>query len=81
MIVRLKLFAIAKQLADCESIELDLPEGGTVSDLRSRLIEQLPGLAGMADQLMFAINEQYATDGSLIPESADVACIPPVSGG
>jgi molybdopterin converting factor small subunit len=30
---------------------------------------------------MFAINAEYAADLTPIPEAAEIACIPPVSGG
>jgi molybdopterin converting factor small subunit len=31
--------------------------------------------------LMFAIDAEYAVDATPIPLAAEVACIPPVSGG
>ena len=32
-------------------------------------------------QMMFAVDTRYADDATPIPPNADVACIPPVSGG
>jgi molybdopterin converting factor small subunit len=31
--------------------------------------------------VMFAVNAEYADDQAVIPAGAQVACIPPVSGG
>jgi molybdopterin synthase catalytic subunit/molybdopterin synthase sulfur carrier subunit len=81
MRVRLKLFAISAQLAGADLIELDLDEGARVADLRRALAEHAPGLRPLIPQFMFAINSQYATDETEIPASAEIACIPPVSGG
>lgn len=81
MKVRVRLFAIAKQTAGRESIDLELPEGATIGQLRECLGGQVPGLAGMLGSMLFAVGARYAADGTAIPPGAEVACIPPVSGG
>lgn len=81
MNVRVRLFAVAKQAARSDWIDLELPEGSTVAQLRSRLGAQMPQLSGLLRQMMFAIDAQYADDGTIITPGADVACVPPVSGG
>jgi len=79
--VRVRLFAVAKQVAGRESVEIDLPEGATIAQLRDQLGARVPLLAGIVGQMMFAVDVQYANDQTPIPPGADVACIPPVSGG
>jgi molybdopterin converting factor subunit 1 len=81
MKVQVKLFAVAKQWAGADSIELEVPAGGTVADVRQALLAQLPRLAQFGPQLRFAVNADYAADATPVPAAADVACIPPVSGG
>ncbi|MHC4398787.1 MAG: MoaD/ThiS family protein [Planctomycetota bacterium] len=81
MRVRLRLFAVAKQVAGSDRIDLDLPDGARVADLRRQLATRLPRLSGSIAQMMFAVNAEYADDEASIPPDADVACIPPVSGG
>lgn len=81
MIVRVQLFALARQLAGRESVELSLPQGATIGQLRRELTIQAPELRPLARQLMFAVNADYAGDEVEIPPQADVAAIPPVSGG
>jgi molybdopterin synthase catalytic subunit/molybdopterin synthase sulfur carrier subunit len=76
-----QLFAVAKDLAGRSVVELDLPTGATVADVRHALAEQVPALATLLPRMMFAVNADYATDAAVIPPDADVACIPPVSGG
>jgi sulfur-carrier protein len=79
--VNVQLFAVARQWAAADSIALDVPEGATVADVRQALLARLPGLAPFGPQLRFAVNAEYADDALPIPAAADVACIPPVSGG
>ena len=81
MKVALQLFAVARDLAGGSTIELDVSEPATVGRLRAALAEQVPALAGLLPQMMFAVGAEYANDGTPIPPGADVACIPPVSGG
>ena len=81
MIVEVKLFAAARQLAGADSIDIELPDQATVGDLRKALIASVPALGGIAARAMFAVNADYAPESAVIPAGAEVACIPPVSGG
>jgi molybdopterin converting factor subunit 1 len=81
MKVGVQLFAVAKQLAGQARVEIDLPPQASVADLRRELPRQAPQLAGIAGQLKFAVDEEYARDDTPLTEHSSVACIPPVSGG
>ena len=81
MNVHVRLFAAAKQAAGRDSVDVELPEGATVAQLRRRLAEQLPHVSELLWRAMFAIDTEYAADGDPIRPGTEVACIPPVSGG
>ena len=81
MKVRVRLFAVAKQVAGRDSVELDLPEPATIAQLREALGTEVPQLSGIVARMMFAVDMQYAHDETRVPPGAEVACIPPVSGG
>jgi molybdopterin converting factor small subunit len=81
MRIRVRLFAVAKQAAGRDAVDVDLPEGATIEDLRRQLGSRIPQLSGLVAQMTFAVNARYADDGTAIPPDAEVACIPPVSGG
>jgi sulfur-carrier protein len=81
MRVNVKLFAAARELAGGESIEIDLPPGATVGSLRQELIERLPRAKELLAKSMFAIDCDYAADDKRLQPAAEIACIPPVSGG
>jgi molybdopterin synthase sulfur carrier subunit len=79
--VRVRLFALARQAAGSDRLDLALPEGATIAQLRHAIAAQVPQLAPAIGQMLFAIDQQYAGDETAIPPDAEVACIPPVSGG
>lgn len=81
MQIRVKLFAVAKQAAGADFIDLELPESATVADVRDALVSALPDLAPARNYLLFAVNAEYAADTKPVGPSNEVACIPPVSGG
>jgi molybdopterin converting factor subunit 1 len=81
MILRVKLFAVARQRAERDSIEVEVPDRATVRQLRGAIVEQFPPLAGVLAHARLAVNSDYVSDDAMIPAGAEVAIIPPVSGG
>jgi molybdopterin converting factor subunit 1 len=81
MILPIKLFAIARQRLGRDQVEVTLPGSATAADLRRALAEQFPALADVLPHIRIAINSSYANDATVIPAGAEVALIPPVSGG
>jgi sulfur-carrier protein len=81
MIIRVKLFARARDLAGADQVEVSLPDGGTVADLRRVLSESTPALAGLLPRCAVAVEGDFARDEQVIPAQAEVAVLPPVSGG
>lgn len=81
MSVEVKLFAVARQLAGSDTIRIELREGATVAELRAALAQQYPDLANVLRHVMFALDADYASDDTVISPTAEIACIPPVSGG
>jgi molybdopterin converting factor subunit 1 len=81
MMVRVRLFARAKDLAEASTLTLELPAGATVADLRSRLGQQVPALASILERSALAVNDEFADDMLVVPPGAEIALLPPVSGG
>src|SRR5262249_16396317 len=79
--LRVMFFAVAKDKAGCSSVDVELPAGSRVSDLRAELARRLPALAPVLKNVMIAVNEEYTEDEAYIASGARVAVIPPVSGG
>jgi molybdopterin synthase catalytic subunit len=81
MRVELRLFAIAKQHAGRPLIELELPEHATAADVKHALGVAVPSLAPILSRIKIAVDSEYADDLTPIPAGAQLAVIPPVSGG
>jgi len=54
---------------------------GDVAGLRRTLCERHPALARILPRCRIAVNQEMADDGDPVPDGAEVAVIPPVSGG
>ena len=81
MKLRVKLFAVAKERVGKSAIEVDLPDGATVCQLRSAILEQHALLSDVMRHARLAVNNDYASDGAVLNLTAEIAIIPPVSGG
>ncbi len=81
MKVKVKMFAAAREAVGAAEVIVELAEPARVSDLRSALEVEYPQLAILLSQALFAIDAEYADASTPIPATAEIACIPPVSGG
>jgi len=81
MKVIVKLFAGMAETYGKPSVEIELPPGGTVGDLRRRIVERIAVLSPLMSQTLFAADADYVGDDFPLSDGGEVACIPPVSGG
>jgi molybdopterin synthase catalytic subunit len=81
MQVRVLLFASLRDDVGSRSLEIELPQGSSVQDLEDLLVRSYPRLARIRSAMLAAVNREYATLEQVIPENAEVAFFPPVSGG
>jgi molybdopterin converting factor subunit 1 len=79
--VQVRLFARAGDLAGTGMLAVELPSGATVADLRRRLAEQCPALRPLLTHSALAVNNEFADDTTALADGAEVALLPPVSGG
>jgi molybdopterin converting factor subunit 1 len=76
-----RLFARARELAGTSAVDLTLPHNARVADLRRQLADHFPTLAGLLPRCAIAVGGLYADDHHLVTPGAEVAVVPPVSGG
>lgn len=79
--IKLLFFATLRDRAGTRSAEIEIPDGMTVGGLKGRIVELYPGLAQSIETALIAINREYADESAVVPEGAEVALFPPVSGG
>lgn len=79
--VTVLLFAQARERAGRAQIPLALAPGARVRDALDALERAHPALAPLRPHLAVAVNGALARDGDALPAGAEVALLPPVSGG
>ena len=82
MVVHVRLFAMLRERAGRESVEVELDDGATVDDALNALRSQ-HGLDDLIARMpvTMAVNRDYADHDQTLTEGDELALIPPVSGG
>ena len=80
MALAILYFAAAREAAGTarETVE---DAGATVADVRRALAARHPALGRILPRCRLAVNQEMAEDGDAVPDGAEIAVIPPVSGG
>ncbi|MCP4093193.1 MAG: MoaD/ThiS family protein [Planctomycetes bacterium] len=73
------MFAGLADLCGGNSLELCLTQASTVGDLINAAVEQCPALQQQVFRV--AVDSRYVEESHTLPDTAEVAFIPPVSGG
>ncbi len=81
MRIRLLAFASASDALGTGELDVDLPEAARVGDLRAWLDARYPALAPLWPRLAVAVDGAIARADQVLVEGAEVALLPPVSGG
>jgi MoaE-MoaD fusion protein len=79
--VSLLLFAGLRDAVGQRNVRLELAEDSTVLDLMRSLEAEYPPLGPLLERVVCAIDEEYVAREARLYDGAEVALIPPVSGG
>lgn len=75
------LFATLRDYAGSKTVDLEVPEGTTVLEMKGILAQTYPRIGTVQHSIMTAINREFVADEQVIPLGAEIALFPPVSGG
>ncbi len=83
IMVTIKLFAIYREKANTDRVELDIKQGMKVKDLLEAVKERIPSIKELVieGKGMLAVNQEVAKPDTIVNDGDEVALIPPVSGG
>jgi molybdopterin converting factor small subunit len=81
MKVRVKLFAVAKEMVGRDELTVEVREGSKITDVRRAVETVFPALRSVTSHALWAIGAAYADEQTPVNESSEIALIPPVSGG
>ena len=81
MLIDILYFATLRDLIGQRKEKLEVPDGSTVGDLKTRLGERGERIALALNVALFSINREYAFAEEMLHEGDEVGVFPPVSGG
>ncbi|MFZ5880033.1 MAG: molybdopterin converting factor subunit 1 [Chloroflexota bacterium] len=79
--IKLLFFATLRERAGMRSLNLEISEDLTIQGLKNKLAQEYPNLAPSMSSVLVSIDREYAFDETVIPQNAEIALFPPVSGG
>lgn len=79
--IRVLFFGAARDVVDANQLDLSLAAPATVASAFQDLVGKFSQLERFGRSLLFAVNQEYATQDTLLKENDELAIFPPVSGG
>ncbi len=79
--VTVKYFGSVKDETGTDLDLMEISHGSTVSDLMAAVKEKHLSLKDRKGQILFALNQNYTSEGSELKDGDEVALFPVVSGG
>ncbi len=79
--IQVSFFATLKDLVGMKETILDVEADTNVRELKELLVLRFPNIEAEIKTALIAVNREFAFDEDTIPEGAEVAIFPPVSGG
>src|SRR4030067_276518 len=74
-------FATLREITGVRETTVDFPRGANIADIKALLLAKYPNLKTSMDIIIMAMNHEFACDENLVPDGAEIAIFPPVSGG
>ncbi len=79
--ITILFFATLRDKAGMRETEFEVPGGTTINGLKALLSESFEGIGPTLTSAVMSINREFAFDADEIPDGAEIAIFPPVSGG
>ncbi len=81
MLVRVRYFAMARQIAQKAGEELEVGRGSSIEALGREIMKLHPGFKPIMNSIRFSVNREVVQPGAAIHEDDEVGVLPPVAGG
>jgi len=81
MTITVLFFAQVREQTGRARGTLELPEGSTVADALRQLEREHPGLGAMRQHVAVAVDQKLVKGDAALRDGAELALLPPVSGG
>ena len=74
-------FATIREKTGVRETSIEFGSGANIAEIKVLLLEKYPNLKTNMDSIIVAVNHEFAFDENLVPDGAEIAIFPPVSGG
>lgn len=81
MKIKLKFFALYRELVGKKETEKELKSGSKVQDLLNVLYKEYPKLKKYHDEIIVSVNKNYSSENTKLKDKDEVAIFPPIGGG
>lgn len=79
--IKVRLFAILREVVGEREITISVPCGATVSYLNNEILKKYPQLKSYSNKFVTSVNCKVTTGDTIITPHDEIALLPPVSGG
>ena len=79
--IKVRLFAILREVVGEREITITVPSGVTVSYLNNEILKKYPQLKSLSNKFVTSVNCKVTTGDTIITSTDEIALLPPVSGG
>ncbi len=79
--VKVKLFAVFRDIVGSKEDDLEVTPGTTVQGLLDQYIQKFPQMAKFRDHIILSVNKEYGAPSRTLKDGDEVSFLPPVSGG
>lgn len=81
MKINVLFFATIRDIVGEKKIEVNLPPGSTVKDLKQRIVQQHPQAEQAMQTMLTSVDHVFSEEDKELHDQAEVAFFPHVSGG
>lgn len=81
MKVKVRLFAVFRDIVGSKEEVLEIKRGTTVQTLLESYISRFPQMAKFRDHIILSVNKEYGPPRMELKDGDEVSFLPPVSGG
>ncbi len=78
---RVLFFATLRDKAGVKETTLEFEAGTHIAEIKTMVVEKFPAMKQAMESVIVALNHEFAFDEDPVPNEAEIAMFPPVSGG
>jgi molybdopterin converting factor small subunit len=79
--IKVMFFSTIRARIGKKFIQIELPPGASVKDLKKEIAHLYPDAAGTIEGMLASVNQVFSDDTTEIPDQGEVAFFPYVTGG